>query len=76
MVKVVWAGKLVFNSCQEQQIFLFSTQPNSEAHPDSYTIGTSGLHADHSPPSTAKVKNGGAILILPAHQQGTGTVLN
>jgi hypothetical protein len=44
------------------------------AHPASYLMGTggsfpevkrSGREADHPPPSSAEVKNGGAILPLP-----------
>jgi hypothetical protein len=54
---------------------LHSVQTGSEAHPAPYTMGTGGLFSlgvkrpgrevDHSPPSSAKVKNGGDIPPLP-----------
>jgi hypothetical protein len=44
---------------------LHSIQTGSGAHLASYTMGTGGSFpggkANHSPPSTAEVKNGGAI---------------
>jgi hypothetical protein len=49
-------------------------QTGSEAYPTSYSTGTGaffpvikrqGRDADHSSPSSAEVKNGGAILPLP-----------
>jgi hypothetical protein len=43
---------------------LHSVQTGSGAHPASYPIGSEG----HSPPSSAEVKSGGAIL-PPAHPQ-------
>jgi hypothetical protein len=62
------AGRPVFYSRQGQEIFLFS---GSGAHTASYPVGTGGWlpgvkrpgrEADHSPPSSAEIKNGGAIL--------------
>jgi hypothetical protein len=53
---------------------LHSDQAGPGAHPASYTMGTEssfpgvkrlGREADHSPPSSAEVKNDGAILPLP-----------
>jgi hypothetical protein len=60
-----WPG---FNSRQKQEIFLSqSVHTGSGAHPASYTIVALAprvkrpeREADHSPPSNAKVKNGGA----------------
>jgi hypothetical protein len=68
-----WRG---FNSREGQEIFLHSTasRPGSGAHSASYPIRSGvfplganrpGRAADHSPPSSAEVKNGGAIPPLP-----------
>ncbi|PNF23573.1 hypothetical protein B7P43_G04954, partial [Cryptotermes secundus] len=49
-------------------------QTSSEVYPASHTMGTGALFlvvkrqghdADHSPPSSVEVKNGGAILLIP-----------
>jgi hypothetical protein len=62
--------------------FLHSIQTSSGAHPASYPVGTGvlspgakspGREADHSPPSNAKVKNGGAIPPLPYTSSWCGT---
>jgi hypothetical protein len=53
---------------------LYSSQTSSGAHLASYPMGTSTISpgvmqtkhdADHSPPSSTKVKNGGAIPLFP-----------
>jgi hypothetical protein len=52
---------------------LHRVQTESGAHPASYRMGIgdfspggrSVLEADHSPPSSAEVKNGGTIPLLP-----------
>jgi hypothetical protein len=56
---------------------ILGVQTGSGAHPDSFAMGTGGggvaspgmkrqrRKADHSPPSSADVKNGGAIPPLP-----------
>jgi hypothetical protein len=49
---------------------LHSVQTATGAHPASYPVGTEGVklperEADHSPPSSAQVKNGGTIPPLP-----------
>jgi hypothetical protein len=53
---------------------LHSTQTGSEAHPASYPVDTGGdspgvkrpgRETDHLSPSSAEVKNGGAIPLLP-----------
>jgi hypothetical protein len=52
------------------KIFLYNVQMGSEAHPASYPMGNvdnflgvkqPGRQADHSAPSSAEVKNGGAM---------------
>jgi hypothetical protein len=52
---------------------LYSVQTGSEAHPAFYPMGTAdsvtkvkhqGHQADHSPPSSAEAKKGGAIAYL------------
>jgi hypothetical protein len=62
------------DSRRGQETFLHKDQAGSGAHPASYTMGTEavppgvkrqGREADHSPPSSAQVKNGGAIPPLP-----------
>jgi hypothetical protein len=66
-------------------------ETGSRTHPASYPVGTGadfpeikrpGREADHSPPSSAEVKNGGAIPPLPMRVHGrvlnhlsTGTTL-
>jgi hypothetical protein len=61
--------------------FLSNVQTGSGAHPVSYQMGTGGSspgvkwpvrEANHSPPSSAEVKNGVAMSPLPLH----GVVLN
>jgi hypothetical protein len=61
----------IFNSQHGHNI-----QTDSGAHPASYSVGASadsmgvmgqGHESDHSPPSTAEVKNGGAIPSLHIH---------
>jgi hypothetical protein len=47
-----------------------NVQTGSEAHAASYTMGTAGVRrqgheADHSPPSSTEIKNGGAIPPVP-----------
>jgi hypothetical protein len=48
---------------------LLNVQTGSGAHPTTYPMGNRGSFpggkADHSPPSSAEVKNGGAIPPLP-----------
>jgi hypothetical protein len=71
-------GGLGFSSWHKQEFFLLhSVQTSHEAHPALYTVGTGasfpmwgnqlGHGSDHSPPSSAKVENGGAIPSLPPH---------
>jgi hypothetical protein len=72
----LWVGELGFNSRQSQEIFIYSTasRPALGAQPASsiqrvlgpLLLGVKwpGCEADHSSPSGAKVKNGGAILLL------------
>jgi hypothetical protein len=70
------AGRPGFNSRQVQEIFPLSTafrqalgpsQPPIHWTPVALSPGVKGpgLEADHSPPSSAEVKNGGAIPPLP-----------
>jgi hypothetical protein len=66
------AGRLGFYSRQRQHFsLLHSVQTGSGAHRASYPVGTGGEgcfargKADHSPPSSAKVKNVGGIPSLP-----------
>jgi hypothetical protein len=66
---------------------LYSVQTGTGAHPASYPIGNPGVNrpgceADHSPPSTAEIKNCGATpplshtsYSLVIHQLRTGTTL-
>jgi hypothetical protein len=65
-----WSAE--FDLRQRQNFsLLHNVQNGSGAHPTSYPMGTGralslevkwqGSEADHSPPSNAKVKNGGAI---------------
>jgi hypothetical protein len=66
----------VFDSWQEQGIFLYSTVSRlalgSTQPPIQWVLGTLSLEvkqlgreAEYSPPFSAKVKNGGTILPLP-----------
>jgi hypothetical protein len=65
------AGRPAFGSRQGEEFsLLLSTQTGSGAHPASYPMGTGGAvpgvkrpgrEADHSPPSSAEVKNGETI---------------
>jgi hypothetical protein len=66
-----------FDSRQGEVLFLLhSVQTGSEAHPAPYTMGTGDFtprvkrEADHSPSSSAEVKNGGAIPPLPLRLYG------
>jgi hypothetical protein len=70
------AGRLLFDSRQGQEIFLYSTasgptlgptQSLMQCVPGAFSPGLKrqGREADHSPPSSAEVKNGGAIPPLP-----------
>jgi hypothetical protein len=63
---------------------LLSVQTHSRVHPASYPVGNrgsfpggkvAGHEADHSPPSSAKVKNGGAIPPLPHTSSWRGAQL-
>jgi hypothetical protein len=62
-----------FDSQQVKNSLLHSVQIDPGAHPASYPMGTgasfpggkaTGREADHSPPSSAEVKKGGAITPL------------
>jgi hypothetical protein len=55
-------------------LILHSVQTGSGAHPASFSTGIEiisqgvkrpGREADHSPPTSAEIKNGGAIPLLP-----------
>jgi hypothetical protein len=73
------AGLLGFNAWPKQEIFLYSTvsrralrptQPPVQwvvgaDSPEAKCLGGLGCEANHSIPSSAKVKNGEAILSLP-----------
>jgi hypothetical protein len=71
---VLWAGWPGFDSRQRQEIcFLHSVKTGSGASAAFYPVGTMGFSlevkqprrgTDHSPPSSAKVKNGGDIPAL------------
>jgi hypothetical protein len=59
-----------FDSRQEQETLLHCVQTGSWAHPASYPVDTLGnfasdkrseREADHSSPTSAEIKNGGAI---------------
>jgi hypothetical protein len=77
-------GRPGFDSRQRQDFsVLHSVQTGSRAHPAFYPMGivdsfpgdkAAGREADHSPPSSAEVKNGGAIPPLPIRLHGA--VLN
>jgi hypothetical protein len=70
------AGRPGIDSWQGQESLpiLHSVQTGSGAHPGSYPMGTGSLfpgvkrlkrETHHLPPSSAEVKNGGAITTLP-----------
>jgi hypothetical protein len=76
MVQSVRAGRPEFDSRQKQEIVLFSTvstpalgptQPLIQRIPRALSPGVKqlGRDSDHSPPSSAEVKKGGAIPPLP-----------
>jgi hypothetical protein len=58
-----------FNSLQGQEIFLYSITPGPAVGPTAIQwvpgVNRPGCEADHSPPSSVEVKNGGAIPPLP-----------
>jgi hypothetical protein len=69
-----WAAGVRFFAGARDFSLLHSVQTGSGVHPASYPNGTVGFspgvkrqgrEADHSPPSSAEVKNGGAIPPLP-----------
>jgi hypothetical protein len=69
------AGRPGFDSrLGEDFSFLHSVQTGSGVHPAPYRMGTGdsfpGGKADHSPPSSAEVKNGGALTPLPIRPHG------
>jgi hypothetical protein len=81
MSQAGWQG---FHSQQGQEIFLFSTlfrpalgptQPPIRCLPEAFSAGVKrpGREDDHSPPSSAEVKNGGAIPPLPIRLHGMVT---
>jgi len=45
-----------FDSWKYQKVFLNCIQTSPEAHPASHSVGT-GIEADHSPSSSAEIKN-------------------
>jgi hypothetical protein len=57
---MLWAGrqKSGFDSRQGKEIFLFSIRFRAHSVPE---VKQQGSEADHSPPSSAAVKNDGAI---------------
>jgi hypothetical protein len=75
----------VFDSQQGQEIFLFpnkhtgsqATQPPMQWVPWAVSLGVKkqGHKTDHSPPYSAEVKNGGAILPLPHTSSWHGACL-
>jgi hypothetical protein len=72
-----WRG---FDSRQGQDFSLFcSVQNGSGAHPASYPISSGGFFsggkADHSPPSSAEVKNSGTVPPLPHTSSWRGAQL-
>jgi hypothetical protein len=75
-VTTPWAGQWRFISWRGQEIFLFSIPPTlalEPTHPPvQYVLGAvslgvkqQGCEADHSPPSSSKNKNDGAIHPFP-----------
>jgi hypothetical protein len=75
-----WAAGIRFPARERDVSPLHTVQTDSEAHPVSYPMGSGGLfprmghEADHSPRSSAEVKNGGVIPPLPTRLHDT--VLN
>jgi hypothetical protein len=80
----LWAVRPGFGSRQEQEMFLYSTefrpalratQPHIQLEPGTLSPGVKrpGREADHSPPSSAEVKNGTAIPPLPYTSLWRGT---
>jgi hypothetical protein len=72
----LWAAQLGFHSQQKQEIFLYCTASRPalglthspiQCVPGALSPGVKQprREADHSPPSSAEVKNGGAIPPLP-----------
>jgi hypothetical protein len=69
----LWAGRLGFGSRLNQEILIHSVLTGSVAHPVSYPMGTAsipevmrqGREADHSPLSSAEMKNGRGIPPFP-----------
>jgi hypothetical protein len=64
---------------RHERFDLHNVQPVSGANPIPYTMGTAGCfpegkgqehEADQSPPSSAEIKNGGAIPPFPRHLNG------
>jgi hypothetical protein len=69
-----WMSRFRFQAGIRDLAFLHSIHTASGLHPASYPMRTEGdipggkavgREADHSPPSSAELKNGGAILPLP-----------
>jgi hypothetical protein len=63
-----WVGQPGFNSWQVQEIFLYSIVSTLALGPTQWISGALSLgvkqpvhEASHSPPSSAKIKNGGVI---------------
>jgi hypothetical protein len=73
------------NSVHSQRLFfLHSVHSGSSAHPASYPVGTGNIfpglqrqehEADHSPPSSAEIKNRGAIPQFPHMSSRPGAYL-
>jgi hypothetical protein len=64
-----WTAGVRFPAGVRDIYLLHSVQTSSETHPSSYPMGTGGgggervgSEPDHSPPSSAEVKDGEAIL--------------
>jgi hypothetical protein len=72
-----WMTKVQFLVGTKEISLLHSIQTCSEAHPASYPMGTRGLSlrhdADHSPPSSAQVKNDAAVPPFPHTPSWHGT---
>jgi hypothetical protein len=69
-----WTARVGFPAEEREFSLLHRVQTGFWAHPASYSkipgaistgVKQPGLEADHSPPSSAEVKNGGAIPPLP-----------
>jgi hypothetical protein len=58
-----------FESREGLGIFLFSTQPPIQWVPGALSLGTKrpGCEADHSPPSSAEVKNAWSYTSIPQY---------